>query len=178
MAIEPYICPLDPETGSHLKLYLFKDVENVEEIRSNIVSGAWDCAAINPRLVLAPLQVATAAGRAALAARRGALVTRSPAAELLFNLSLSKNISQSLSKFGLGTSGELLVGFIVHSEDRSEAILPQIKGEMVPIEQLRTFTDMKELKTVYKLKSLGEKSDEDLLDVIISRMVTKNFISH
>ncbi|XP_014371792.2 EKC/KEOPS complex subunit Tprkb [Papilio machaon] len=177
MSYEPYICNLDPETKTSLKVYLFNHVQNVEEIRSNIMNGTWKCAAIKPNLIIDLFQIAVAANKAVLAEKSQAMLTRTVYAEILFNLSLSKNISQSLSKFGVETDRSLLICFLVTADsDESETILEQIKGELLPISDLVKFTDMQEVKNIYKLNNV--KSDVNLLNLIITKMVTKSFIAH
>lgn len=177
MSYDPYICNLDPETKTSLKVYLFNNVENVDQIRSNIMNGTWKCAAIKPSLILDLFQIAVAANKAVLAEKSQAMITRTVYAEILFNLSLSKNISQSLSKFGVETDRSLLVCFLVTADsDESETILEQIKGELLPISDLKQFTNIQEVKNIYKLTNV--KSDVSLLNLIITKIVTKSFIAH
>ncbi|KAI5634865.1 kinase binding protein [Phthorimaea operculella] len=173
MTCDPYTCDLDPDTKTKVKIYLFKNVENVEDIRNNVKSGAWSCAVIKPSLIVDPLQVVAAANRAAVARHQDNMVTRTVYGEILFNLSLSKNISQSLTKFGAENGKELLVCFLVTDEDSSSDILPQIKGEQCPLSELAAFTDLNDVKKTYKLNDI--KGNVNYLDIIISRMVTKNF---
>ncbi|KAJ8730455.1 hypothetical protein PYW07_017493 [Mythimna separata] len=177
MTREPYVVELDPDTKTILKMYLFQKVQNVEMIRNNIVQGVWSCAAIKPQLIIEPFQVAVAANRAVLAQKQNAMVTKTVYSEILYNLSLSKNITQSLSKFGIEKDSNLLICFLVTEEsDASKEILPQIEGESLPMSDLNDFTCKKSLSSVYKLNNV--QSHQDLVDVIVSRMVTKNFVAH
>ncbi|XP_075973113.1 EKC/KEOPS complex subunit TPRKB-like [Anticarsia gemmatalis] len=177
MSPEPHIVELDPDTKTTLKMYLYKNVQNVEAIRNNIIKGVWSCAVIKPSLILDPFQVAVAANRAVVAEKLNTMVTRTVFAEILYNLSLTKNITQSLSKFGIEKDENLLVCFLVTAErDLSSEILPLIEGEPCPITELNNFTSIKDVKSAYKLNSF--KSDDGLLDVVVSRMVTKNFVSY
>ncbi|XP_059056889.1 EKC/KEOPS complex subunit TPRKB-like [Achroia grisella] len=177
MVSEVYTCELDPETRTTLQMYLFKNVRNVEVIRNNIVKGVWNCAIIKPSLILHPLQVSVAANRAAVAQKHNTMVTRTVFAEILYNLSLTKNITQSLSKFGIEKDSNLLVCFLITPDgDDSKEIIQQIEGELCPISNLSQYSNEKDIKAVYKLNNV--KGDLDLLDVIVSRMVTKNIVSH
>ncbi|CAH2106846.1 unnamed protein product [Euphydryas editha] len=176
MSPEPYTCALDPETGTIIKIYLIKDVKNVEMIRSNIINGAWRCAVIKPSLILDVFQVVVAANRAVLSEKTKTMVTKTVYSEILYNLSLTKNISQSLSKFGIEKDNSILVCFLINDVDENEEIIKQIDGKLCPLSDLSTFTNVKDIKSVYKLNNL--KSDVNLLDVIVSRMVTKSFVSH
>lgn len=177
MTSESYSCELDPETGTILTIYLFKNVQNVETIRSNIIKGCWNCAIIKPSLILDPFQVVVAANRAILSQKHNSMLTRTVYSEILFNLSLSKNISQSLSKFGIENDQELLVCFLVTPEsDNSAGIISLIEGELCPISELSSFTREQDVKQVYKLNNF--KCNDSLLDVVVSRMVTKSFVPH
>ncbi|XP_049868671.1 EKC/KEOPS complex subunit Tprkb-like [Pectinophora gossypiella] len=175
--IPEYVCDLDPATKTKLKVVLIKNVKNVEEIRSKVISGAWRCCVVKPSLVVSPLQLAAAANRAALSRLHGNMVTRTVYGEILYNLSLTKNISQSLAKFGIEKEQDLLVCFLITSEeDFSADIVEQIDGDISPMSELTSLTNIKDVKSVYKLNNL--KDDVDLLDVIVSRMATKTFVSH
>lgn len=175
MSLDPYSVELDPDTNTTLKVFLFKNVQNVQEIRNKIIKGLWKCAVVKPSLIVDPFQLAVAANRAAVAVKLGSMVTRTVFAEILFNLSLSKNISQSLSKFGIEKDKELLVCFLVTPDsDICYDIIPQIEGESCSISELGNMTNMKELRHVYKIKDC----ENDLLDVVVSKLVTKSFVSH
>lgn len=171
------IIELDPDTDTKLKLYLFKNVQNVEMIRHNIIHGVWKCAAIKPHLIVDPFQVAVAANKAILDEKRDAMVTRSVYSEILYNLSATKNISQSLLKFGILKDIHILFCFIVtEDQDTSTEIVPMIEGEMCLMKDLYQFTNIEETKQVYKLSHL--KGNERLLDLIVSKMATKSFVTH
>ena len=177
MAREPYVVDLDPDTKTKLKMYLFQNVQNVELIRNNIVQGVWSCAAVKPQLIVEPFQVAVAANRAVLSQKQNTMVTRTVFSEILYNLSISKNITQSLSKFGIEKDTQLLICFLVTEEsDASKEILPHIEGELLPMSDLKEFTCKKTLNNAYKLNNIP--SDQDLIDVIVSRMATKSFVTH
>lgn len=176
MSLAPYTCALDPETGTTIKIYLIKDVKNVETIRNNIINGIWNCAVIKPSLILDLFQVVVAANRAVLSEKTKSLVTKTVYSEILYNLSLSKNISQSLTKFGIEKDNTILVCFLVNDIGETEEIIKEIEGELCPLSDLSNFTNVKDIKSVYKLNNL--KSDDNLLDVIVSKMVTKSFVSH
>ncbi|XP_026746874.1 EKC/KEOPS complex subunit TPRKB-like [Trichoplusia ni] len=171
------IIELDPDTNTKLKLYLFKNVQNVEMIRDNIIHGVWKCTGIKPGLIIDPFQVAVAANKAVLDEKRDAMVTRSVYTEILYNLSATKNISQSLLKFGIHKDMHILFCFLVtEDQDTSSEIIPKIEGEMCSMKDLSKFTSFEETKHVYKLNHL--KGNERLLDLIVSKMATKAFVTH
>ncbi|CAH0398119.1 unnamed protein product [Chilo suppressalis] len=171
-----FVCELDALTKATLQVYFLRNVKNVEEIRTNIITAAWKCAVIKASVILDPFQIAVAANRAVVSEQHKALVTRTVFAEILFNLSLSKNISQSLSKFGIENNHDLLVCFIkTPFTDCAEEILSKINGDICPLSELKDVTDIKQIKTLYNLHDI--KCELDLLDIIVSKMVTKSFVS-
>lgn len=173
-----YTCPLDPETKTIAKIYLIKNVKNIGTIRTNIVKGNWKCAVIKPSLILDVFQVVVAANRAVVSERAHTMMTKTVYSEILFNLSLTKNISQSLSKFGIEKDNNILICFLIEDIDEkySEEIIEQIEGECCPVSDLTKFSNLNDIKSVYKIKNV--KNDVDILDVIVNRMVTKSFINH
>jgi EKC/KEOPS complex subunit CGI121/TPRKB len=172
-----YSCELDPATKTTLQVYLIRNVKNVEEIRKNIISGDWKCAIIKPSLILDPLQIVVAANKAVVSEKCNSMVTRTVYAEILYNLSLTKNITQSLSKFGIEKETDILVCFLKTPHmDCSEQVLSKIKGDTGPISDLKDLTDLTKIKNVYKLNDV--QNNIDLLGLVISRMVTKSFVSY
>lgn len=175
-----YKCELDPETETTLHIYLYKDVRNVGEIRKNILSGLWKCVMIKPALIMDPLQVAIAANRAVISEKRNTMATRNVFTEILYNLSLTKNIGKSLSKFGIENDTDLLVCFLITpGNDNSNEILAKIKGKPSQIQNLQNLRDLYKIKSVYKFNDLKcDVSLREMLQVIISRMASKDIISY
>lgn len=172
--IKPYVCELDSDTNTTLKIYFLKNVQNVETLRSKVIEGTWKCGVVNAELMMDPLQVAVAANAAVVAQSRGMMQTRTVYGELLYNLSPSKNISQSLSKFGINKQKDLLLCFLVTpGTDESEYVISQIEGDLHPVTELGTVSNLIKIKNAYKLNNFKGVS---LLDIIVSRMVTKSFV--
>lgn len=172
MQLEPFVCNLDPVTKTTLKMYLFENVQNMEEINMNVLQGNWKCAVMKPSLILDPLQVATAVNKAVVAQHHNTMVTKTVYTECIFNLAISNSISLSLSTFGIQNTRDILVCFLVTSDkDDSKEILDKINGNVCPISDLNKFYNIKEIKNVYKLKDL--KCDDFLLNLIVTKIATK-----
>ena len=71
--------------------------------------GLPDTLLVKSSLIPSPLVVAVAANKADLARKRGNMKTRSVQTETLYNLSSSKNITESLKNFGGGDSDQSFV---------------------------------------------------------------------
>ena len=132
--------------------------------------------------------MATAANKACLARSRGTMKTRSVNTEvggnnvtglsshlarysvqILFNMSSSSNISDSLNKFGVGDAGTemLVVGVNKDIEDAKQTVV----GDWVDLGLLDEYLDSKALTKLHKLKP-DELSD--LTGSLCSRIAAKD----
>ena len=97
-------------TKTQLTIGFVKSVENAKEVRKLLMSGGLpDTLLVKSSLIPSPLVVAVAANKADLARKRGNMKTRSVQTETLYNLSSSKNITESLKNFGGGDSDQSFV---------------------------------------------------------------------
>lgn len=169
---------LDPETQETVTLILYKNVTNTQEIREAVISGQMKCCVIKPSLILDPFQVVVATNKAVLSHMRNKMNTRTVFSEILFNLSITKNISQSLVKFGIEDSEKnMLVCLLTKETDGSvDHVMSQIKGEQRPIEELATLRDENLIKETYKIRDC-ELQVSCLLDSVVSRIATKDIVS-
>lgn len=171
-----YECDLDPITNSRIKIKLFREVDNVPELRKKIVAGELKCCIINPKLIVDPFQVIVAANKALVAAKHEKLVTRTIYSEILFNLSPSKNMRNSLLQFGIDDKNtDLLVAILDELGTTSDEIFKSIEGNEYNIEELKNITDLKAVKKAYNISSDEDKSS-DLLNVIVNKIVIKDVL--
>lgn len=170
---------LDPNTGLYVSMVLLRNVKNSKVIKDMVVTGTLQCSIMKPSLIAHPFQVIVAANKAAMSQASGSMVTKSIYTELLFNLSISKNISQSLLKFGINeTDNDILVATI-HKKDVSTLcdVIANIEGDVVSLNELQNICDFKLLRKSYKI-SENESKVTLLLDSVVSRIATSDFVSH
>lgn len=176
--MDDYSVELDPETGLRCALYLFADVANVAEVRRKVVSGELRCCVTKASLVVDALQVAVAANRAALNAHHGRLTTRSVYTEILYCLSMSKNISRSLSEFGVGDDDRHVLVVLLRKPGEEAAsadvVLECVKGERRPVSRIREYTDVNRVRRCYKIDE-DELRVTSLVDAVVSRISCKEF---
>jgi len=171
-----YCVELDQDTGLYCTLHLFTNVTNTPEIHSKIVSGEFSCCAIKPSLVIDPFQVLVAANKAALNAKQNRLITKSVHTEVLFCLSMSKNISRSLTEFGIGASDKNILMIFLHKFHDQHAlleILASIEGQKVPVVRIQDLTDVNLVQKMYKIDK-DELRVSNLIDAIVSRISCKD----
>ncbi|XP_012169466.1 EKC/KEOPS complex subunit TPRKB-like [Bombus affinis] len=177
--MDDYTISLDPETEMVCTLYLFKDVQNSNELYKKVIDNKLSCCIIKAALIVDPLQVIVAANKAAISAKMAQLTTKTLYTEVLFNLSISKNISRSLAKFGVSDNDKNILIAIIHKErdgySMSEILMNSIKGERVLISSLPQFTDFDLVKKTYRIDE-NELNISTFIDSVISRISCKDFI--
>ncbi|XP_017878959.1 EKC/KEOPS complex subunit TPRKB-like [Ceratina calcarata] len=177
--MDAYTILLDNETEMCCTLLLFKDVENSDEIRRKVMNGELTCSVVKAALVADPLQAIVAANKAAVNAKVNQLTTKSIYTEVLFNLSISKNISRALKEFGINDNDKNILIVLIHEKNEKlmeKMIVDSIKGERVSISKLSEFTDYELIKKVYKIEK-DELNVSSLTNSVVSRISCKDFIS-
>ncbi|KAB0793943.1 hypothetical protein PPYR_13563 [Photinus pyralis] len=161
--------------NSTIKMKLYRNVKNVAELRQKILNRTLDCCITKPSLIVDPFQVVVAANKAVVAEK---LTTKSIYSEILFNLSISKNITQSLQKFGIDDKErEILVVVVERPNDGNdcEVVFRQIDGEEIDVSRLEELANLQEIKKVYKLSDL-EFEHLPMLNSVVSRIAGKEFL--
>ncbi|EFN76468.1 TP53RK-binding protein [Harpegnathos saltator] len=177
--MEDYSVELDPETELYCTLYLFVDVTNIIEIYEKIINGKLSCCITKASLIVDALQAVVATNKAALNAKRNRLTTKSVYTEILFCLSMTKNISRSLSAFGISDNDKNIVVILIHKLDEKQTmsadVLCSIKGERISISRIQEFTDVNLVKKTYKINE-DELCISDLTGAVVSRISCKDFM--
>lgn len=171
----------DPYDITQKRLFracIFRDVKNAVQLRQALRDGTIDVALIRPELVLEVFTLLAAANRAVHQAAHNRLSTRSLHAELIYSLSPNRNISDSLVTFGIAeTSRDLLVGiFNDASGEKMIEMSKKIDGRPVSLDELPLIADYELIKKVYQV-SEPEFNEETISDAIITRIVTKDFMT-
>lgn len=173
-----YKIELDSNCQKNLSIFLMKDVQNAAEIKEMVMKGTLDCCIIKPYLIVHPFQIAVAANKAVISKMQDKMTTRTLSTEILYNLSISRNITQSLVKFGVGECDKNMIICIIEDsgEDRTGSILSHFKGIPCPIEELPKFSDEILIKKTYKVKDT-ELTVSSLTDSVVTRIATRDFTS-
>ncbi|XP_050310882.1 EKC/KEOPS complex subunit TPRKB-like [Anthonomus grandis grandis] len=167
-----YSEPLDPITKTRIKMRLYQNVENTPELRKKILGGELRCCIVKPELVYDPLQVTVAANKALTNKKQ---TTKSVFTEILFNLSPSTNISQSLLKFGINDQDKNLLVVTLEKEGEarlSEEVFSAIQGSPLDILHLGCLSDVGAIRKLYKITD-KEHESVNLIDSVVSRIALK-----
>ncbi|XP_076369991.1 EKC/KEOPS complex subunit Tprkb-like [Tachypleus tridentatus] len=168
---------LDKNLKAKVTLMLYSDVTNSQELRQKLVEGSLQCSIIKPTLVLDTFQLLVAANKAVLSQQQGTLKTKGIYSEILYNLSPSKNITESLKTFGIGENDTSILVLTINDEDGTK-VNSVVKGKLVPLDTLSKHSNEQEIKKVYKIKEAEENCGcGSLLGSIVSRIAVKEIVS-
>ncbi|VDN55261.1 unnamed protein product [Dracunculus medinensis] len=167
--------PFDFSQRRFFRLSLYKDVKNAVELREALRCGSIDAALIRAELCLEVFMVLAAANRAVHQAAHNRLSTRSLHAELVYSLSPTRNIAESLLNFGISeTSKNLLIGlFDDENGEKMKELSKKIDGKSVNLDDLPKFTNYDLIKKVYKVGD-SEFNHETICDLIVMKIATKD----
>ncbi|KAI8465262.1 MAG: kinase binding protein CGI-121-domain-containing protein [Monoraphidium minutum] len=151
---------------STLSVLLFRDVKNSKELRQKVIAAEVEpeFAFINAAAVLALLPLQLAAHKALAFQRRGKLVTKTLHSELVFNLSGSRHIGESLKRFGVQEdTAALLVARYDATPQDLEYVRGLVVGREVPLTELGEVADAGAAAKVFKVakEELAVGSVED-----------------
>ncbi|CEF63720.1 EKC/KEOPS complex subunit TPRKB [Strongyloides ratti] len=169
--------PYDATQRKCMRVCVFTEVKNVNELMEMVRTGEIDAALIKAELVVEPFVLLAAANRAVHQAAHNRMSTRSLAAELIYSLSPTRNISESLINFGISEGSENLIVCVFDDAKGSKMVKlsKKIKGKPVKFEKWMQLVHYPSIKKLYNLKSSDLKS-EDLCDIIANQIVSKDLI--
>ncbi|KAI6206744.1 hypothetical protein M3Y94_00947500 [Aphelenchoides besseyi] len=169
--------PYDETQRRYLRVCLFQDVKNSVELRELLRNGKIDAAMIRAELVLEPFILLAAANRAVHQAAHNRMFTRSLSAELIYSLSPTRNISDSLNAFGIAENSKVLIVAVFDDEKGSKMskIVKKVDGTAVTIDNLSEVANLQMIKKVYQV-SEPDVVGESMSDLIITKLVTKDLV--
>ncbi|GMT26023.1 hypothetical protein PFISCL1PPCAC_17320, partial [Pristionchus fissidentatus] len=170
--------PYDNTQKATIRVCLFTEVTNAVELREKVRSGEIDAALIRPELVYGVYVLLAAANRAVHQMAHNRMATRSLSAELIYSLSPSRNISDSLVTFGVAEKSTCLLAAVFDDKSGSamKKLCKQINGKPVDMGSMNEIIDVKKVRKIYQLTD-AHYSDDSLSDHIASRLVYKDFSS-
>lgn len=159
----------------NVSVTLFQDVSNTTELREMLVKGKLEAALVNATMVPDVLSVLVAANKAVHLNVCGKLKTRNVHSEVLFNLSPTNNITESLKTFGMSDKDPVVLVVVITKGETNNMknIVPLIKGDQLPLTKLELIADENKIKKVYKIQDV-ELTCGTLGDAVITRIATKD----
>ncbi|KAF0706787.1 hypothetical protein DYB37_003219 [Aphanomyces astaci] len=162
--------------GRTLHVAYYTDVKNSASLLHKILSNELNVALINADTVVSLFQVHAAASRALLSVQNHSMTTNSLHSELVFNLSGTRNVTDSLRRFGISNQATQVLVCVF--DDATALDTVGIDGVLKPVTSIENHAHLtpehiQVLKKHYKIQDL-ELQVTTLSDAIVSRIATKN----
>jgi EKC/KEOPS complex subunit CGI121/TPRKB len=158
------------------RLELFEDTEVCLGLFSNIHNSAQlkadlkdlQCSLVNPSLVLGTEHLLLAACRALQAQRLACMKTNNLFLDLVYYLSGTSNIRESLMKYGVQDDSSQLF-LVTMGPEQFETVRGKIDGELVSIEEHGKIVDLEKIGKDFRLQKNG-----NLESLVLSRIAIKD----
>lgn len=161
--------------GENISILLFTDVTNASDVKNKVIAENIPACLIRAEFVLDLFQLQCAVKKALINKKNGTMKTRKVTTEVLYQLSPSKNIAESLKTFGARDDENTVVIVLINDEnDQHKTLLREsIDGTQIGLERISEFSNSSALQKMFKV---GEKelSVGTLLDGIVTRMAVKD----
>ncbi|KAG9304974.1 hypothetical protein G9A89_003143 [Geosiphon pyriformis] len=169
--------PLDlfPTRGL-VHVALFKNVSNAAELRERLIARDEELSYgfIDARVVLDVFQILVAVNTAVYYEQQNKLKTHNLHSEIVYSLSPTTNITESLRRFGISNTTTGLVTIKV-GRDVNEVkahLSTLIKGELTTLDKFSELVELSAVRKYYKIDKRVEDSRE-ILDNVIGAIAIK-----
>jgi len=106
------------------------------------------------------------------------LITKRLNKEILFSLSLSKNITESLKTFGVTPTDDSLPVIVLSVDQMNDTlnteVFDKIDGKLLAIDSLKSLRNDSLIDKIYNLKNCTNESQK--WDLIVTRIATKDIV--
>uniref|UniRef100_A0A1I8INR0 EKC/KEOPS complex subunit CGI121 n=2 Tax=Macrostomum lignano TaxID=282301 RepID=A0A1I8INR0_9PLAT len=176
-----------------ISMRLFQALKNPAEVHTAAIQGHLAGALVSTELVYDSLHLLTAANQALAHQSESRMATKSIHTELLYCLSPTKNISQSLAKFGMNSSTASVVAVLFHpqSADNPSTSLDGLESKLtsqLDCESSHSLwpdtnpeCDLVELFELYKVtpeeQALSKESGDSLSYCFVTRVACKDVVT-
>ncbi|KAK3163851.1 hypothetical protein QOZ80_1AG0009160 [Eleusine coracana subsp. coracana] len=164
------------DRGHSVSLALFSDVSNSRELLDLMQSGKLEpeVAFLNASLVPDVFPVLAAAHKALLSKARESLTTRTLHSELVYNISGSKHITESLKRCGIADDTKyILAARFDASDEEMKEVEKLISGAEIDLAELETRANQAQILKHYKITP-QELSISTLADAIVCRIAARD----
>ncbi|KAF9901017.1 hypothetical protein EC991_006607 [Linnemannia zychae] len=164
-------------TAGDIHMACFTAVKNAPDLKEKLQNQdkSLTFAIIESTLIMDVFQLLLAATKAAHDNETGKLATQSISSEIIYNLSPSKNIAESLKRFGISEDTTSLIAIKIggNPEEIMEDMSQTVDGNLVSFSKLDQEKDMVKLRQYYKIDP-KVTDDKEILNWIISAIAMKN----
>ncbi|KAF9155837.1 hypothetical protein BG015_008414 [Linnemannia schmuckeri] len=165
-----------PSAGD-IHMACFTAVKNAPELKEKLQNQdkSLTFAMVESNLIMDVFQLLVAATKAAHDNETGKLATQNISSEIIYNLSPSKNIAESLKRFGITEDTTSLIAVKIggNPDEIMEEMSRTVDGNLVSFSKLDQEKDMVKLRQYYKIDPKVTE-DKEILNWIIGAMSMKN----
>jgi len=144
--------------------------------KSTEVKWMIESSTVLATMICSCFSVVVAANKAIHSSLHEKMKTRGIHTEVIYNLSPSHNISESLKNFGIQDTDTNLLLICIYEKgvgNKVESYVNEVDGTQCQMEELQSFTDVNALKQLYKVTE-EELKIGALSDAIVCRIATKD----
>lgn len=169
------------ENGMYLGISYFTDVKNINILKENALTiyGDRSPVLIRTKFIYDPFQIVVATNNAYLSNKNCCMKTKSLATEILYNLSSSKKISESLNDIGADDQdNDIIVALVSKFSNVPEMKIFHeicIGGNELDLLKVSEKNDENFIKSYYGINEI-ETVNSTILDSIVSRIACKTLI--
>ncbi|KAF9546229.1 hypothetical protein EC957_009968 [Mortierella hygrophila] len=170
--------PIDSlPTSGDIHMACFTAVKNAPDLKEKLQNQdkSLTFAMVESNLIMDVFQLLVAATKAAHDNKTGKLATQTVSSEIIYNLSPSKNIAESLKRFGIKEDTTSLIAVKIggNPDEIMEEMSRTVSGNLVSFSKLDQERDMTKLRQYYKIDPKVTE-DKEILNWIIGAIAMKN----
>ncbi|KAF9340057.1 hypothetical protein BGZ91_003642 [Linnemannia elongata] len=170
--------PIDSlPTAGDIHMACFTAVKNAPDLKEKLQNQdkSLTFAIVESNLIMDVFQLLLAATKAAHDNETGKLATQTISSEIIYNLSPSKNIAESLKRFGITEDTTSLIAVKIggNPDEIIEEMSRTVDGNLVSFSKLDQEKDMTKLRQYYKIDPKVTE-DKEILNWIIGAIAMKN----
>lgn len=164
---------LEPFPGTTLHFCFYTELLNAAELKEHVTE--YEFGLVNPCLVSSIQHLLSAANRATSNSLSGRMKTRSLKTEILYFLSPSSNIKETLQRYSIQPESRAVLA-VAFSASQLQAAHQVIQGRCeVNLDKLADYSDHAALRQIFKVHDEELNVDPSLTHAILSRLALKDF---
>lgn len=167
--METYCSELFPAIPIYLGLFI--NIRNALELKEKLKS--LDCSFLNPKLIISLDHIRLAVTRALHSQSNSLSKTNSLYLDMIYYLSSSSNIRQSLQKYGIQDTSESIVLVSADLNSYNE-VIKLIQGDSIPIDHLSQYSDIDYISKEFKITPNEIKMSNGRVSGVLSRIAIKD----
>ncbi|CAI2186867.1 4123_t:CDS:2 [Funneliformis geosporum] len=164
-------------TRGHIHISFYKNVTNAEELRKRLLAHDQELsyAFIDAKVVMDRFQLLIAANDAVHHELHSLLKTYNVHSEIVYNLSPTTNINESLRRFGISNSSTSIVVVKVggNAEEVKSHLSTLIHGDEADVGEFSNSVDISSIKKYYKIDN-KVTDQKEMLDIIVGSIAIKS----